>query len=354
MIVEAVERQSVPVTTDRRATAIDVAWAAAALALVASTVLSAQAVGGDAEPIVLTLLGSAAVLLLARLLSSIARPLAALVVVGVAAALLFGSPASTLSGAPRAGPFGYSSITGAFFAQAGIAALMLAMSGYLAIRVAGIVAAVGFAWVTVATQTRTSAILLVAVVCCWLAAIELRSSRRIVVAIAAILAVSIVVTIVLGSLYTPDRSTPLARLVDSTVTERRQALWHDAVVLTARHPLLGVGPERFGVESPVARSDPDEPWAHEEFLQASAEMGVLGGVLLAAVFGLGFARVAVRPNVDAIAVLGAAALAILGVHACIEYVLQRPAVPLAAAALVGVGIGPFRFMERTRARHARP
>jgi O-antigen ligase len=354
VIVEALDRVSVQATVERRSTTIDVAWAVAVLALAASTLLSAGAVGGEVKPIVLTLLGSAAVLLLARLLSSIARPLTAAAVVGVAAALLLGSPASTLSAAPRSGPFGYSSITGAFFAQASIAALILAMSGYLALRVAGIVAAVGFAWVTVATQTRTSVILLVAVVCCWFAARRFRSSRGIVVAFAAMVAVGIVVTIVVGSLYTRDRSTPLARLVDATVTERRQALWHDALVLTAGHPILGVGPGRFGVESPVARSDRDEPWAHEEFLQASAEMGVLGGVLLAAIFGLGFARLAVRPHVDAIAVLAAASLAVLGVHACIEYVLQRPAVPFAAAALVGAGIGPFRFLERTRGRHARP
>jgi O-antigen ligase len=353
-MVEAVDRTSIRASGERRSTTIDVAWAVAVLALAASMLLSAQAVDGDAEPIVLTLLGSAAVLLLARLLSSIARPLAAAAIVGAAAALLLGSPASTMSGAPRAGPFGYSSITGAFFAQAAIAALMLAMSSSLAIRVTGVVAAVGFVWVTIATHTRTSAVLLVAVACCWLPAIWLRSNRRIVVAFAAIVAAAIVVTIVLGSLYTPDRSTPLARLVDSTVTERRQALWHDALALTARYPILGVGPGRFGVESHEARSDADAPWAHEEFLQASAEMGVFGGVLLAAVFGLGFARLAVRPNVDAIAVLGAASLAVLGVHACIEHVLQRPAVPLAAAALVGAGIGPFRFMEHTRGRHARP
>jgi O-antigen ligase len=354
VIAEAVDRASVRATGELRSTAIDVAWAVVVLALAAWTLLSARAVDGDAEPIVLTLLGSAAVLLLARFLSSNARPLAAAAIVGVAAALLLGSPASTLSGAPRSGPFGYSSITGAFFAQAAIAALMLAMSRYLAIRVTGVVAAVGFAWVTIATQTRTSAVLLVAVACCLLAAIRLRSSRRIVVAFAAIVAAAIVVTIVLGGLYTPDRSTPLARLVDATLTERRQALWHDALALTARYPILGVGPGRFGVESPVARSDPDAPWAHEEFLQASAEMGVLGGVLLAAVFGLGFARLAVRPNFDASAVLGAASLAVLGVHACIEHILQWPAVPLAAAALVGDGIGPFRFMEHARGRHARP
>jgi hypothetical protein len=36
----------------------------------------------------------------------------------------------------------------------------------------------------------------------------------------------------------------------------------------------------------------------------------------------------------------------VGVHASIEYVLQRPAVPVVAAALLGTAIGPFAGDER--------
>jgi O-antigen ligase len=353
VIIEATSRPAA-VDVDAKSSLVPgLAWAATLAALIALTVVSGLDAHADAGPFVGVLLGFTVALVAARSLSSLSRLVAPAVVVGIGGALVLTSPASVLSAAPRAGPFGYSSITGAFFAQACIAALMLAVSPVLAVRLSGIVAALAFGWVTIATQTRTSAILLVVVLLGVVAARVLASPRRIVASFAAIVAVAFVVTVVLGATYDTNRSTALARLVDATVTERRQALWHDALVLAARNPLIGIGPGRFGVESPVARSDRDAPWAHEEFLQASAEVGIAGGVLLLALFGIGFARLARGPRVDALAVLGAASLAVLGVHACVEYVLQRPAVPLAAAALVGAGIGPFRRWDRRRARDAR-
>jgi O-antigen ligase len=331
---------------------VDVAWAAAMLALVAWTLASSASAGTDTAPHVAVWLGAAGVLIAARLVSRAGRRIPPAIVVVIAAAVLLRAPASVMSAAPRAGPFGYSSITGAFFAQAAIAGLMLATSRTLAVRFGGIVAAGAFAWVTITTQTRTAMLLVGLVAVATIVAVAFRSARGAVVMFGLMLAVAVAATVGLGATFERDRSTLEARIVDASVTERRQALWHDAIVLTARNPLFGVGPGRFAFESPVARSDQDEPWVHEEFLQVSSESGIAAGALLVAVFGLGFARLAVRRPVDALAVLASASLAVLGVHACVEYVLQRPAVPLAAAALVGAGIGPFGWMERRRGRHA--
>jgi O-antigen ligase len=125
------------------------------------------------------------------------------------------------------------------------------------------------------------------------------------------------------------------RAVDATLTERRVALWHDAVVLMGDHPLSGVGPGRFELTSPTALADADTRQAHNEFLQQGAETGVLGFLLLTALFLWGFVRLMVKRRPDITTALAAASLAALGIHASVDYILHFPAIPAVAAALVG-------------------
>jgi O-antigen ligase len=89
----------------------------------------------------------------------------------------------------------------------------------------------------------------------------------------------------------------------------------------------------------VVQTDRDEPWAHNDFLQLGAETGLVGFLLLVGIFLWGFARLSAVESPDTVVVLGAVALAVLGVHACVEYVLQFPAVVLGASALVGTAVG---------------
>jgi O-antigen ligase len=126
---------------------------------------------------------------------------------------------------------------------------------------------------------------------------------------------------------------PAARAIEAGVTERRVELWRDAWSIAVEHPALGVGPGRFGRESPVARDDRDTRAAHNEFLQAAAETGFVGLGLALLVFGWGFARLWV--GADDVAIVAAAALAALGIHASVDYVLRFWPVTLAAAALLG-------------------
>ena len=73
------------------------------------------------------------------------------------------------------------------------------------------------------------------------------------------------------------------------------------------------------------------------------ELGWAGLALVVLVFLWGFARLWVHPAPDLVVALGAASLAALGIHASVDYVLHFPAVPLAAAALVGTAQAvPFR------------
>jgi O-antigen ligase len=281
------------------------------------------------------------------------------VVVAIGAAVFVAFTDGVLTDAPRSGPFGYSSITGAFFLQCAFGALMLVGGGRWLLLPVGLPAAALFGYVTFATETRAAAALLALSVP---ALIARRASwaRRVVVGFALLAAAALVVTVVVGATYRGDRrGGPIDDLLEATVTERREALWHDAIDLMRAHPVRGVGPDGFATASPTARSDPDEPWAHNAFLQAGADLGVPGLVLLVALFAWAFARLAqaasraadsARASSVAVAL---AALAALAIHGCIEYVLQRPAVPAVTAALVGAALGPFAAGRRSDDRHGR-
>lgn len=270
-----------------------------------------------------------------------------LAVVAFAGVLVLVAPGGIWTSEPRAGPWSYSSITGAFFAQAAIAALMLAFSRWpSSLRTAAVAAAVVLASVTVATKTWTAAIvLLLAVPAVALSRRGPGGARLVVAGGAAFFLAALAGSIVLGGRYTfVDLGTKKANdasLADSYggLTERRVALWSDAIDVMSENPVNGVGPGRFREVSPVVQTDRDEPWAHNDFLQVGAETGLLGFVLLVALFLWGFARLATIGSPGTTAALGTVALTALGVHGCVEYVLQFPAVVLAGAALIGSGVG---------------
>jgi O-antigen ligase len=197
--------------------------------------------------------------------------------------------------------------------------------------VAGVVLALGFAGIVMVSASIAATGLLLALPVVALAATAWRGSRVGVAICAALFGIALVGTIVLGAAYEPGESISGPHRLS---TERRLTLWSEALQITAGRPLLGVGPGRFQAVSPTALADRDARWAHQEFLQVGAETGVVGLVLLVGVFGWGFARLFVGPG-DVVTVLGAAALAALGIQACLDYVLHFAPVPIAAALLLG-------------------
>lgn len=280
--------------------------------------------------------GSAAALVIGRLLCSLRRWLVPASIVGTAAVLAFTTP-DILSGAPLAGPLGYANGNGAFFLQAAVAGLMLpAVSRATPVRVLGLVAAIGFSVVPFAAKSVTSATLLLVLPLVGLLVLVRAGPRVAVAACASLFVIALIATVVLGSTYVPgDRSGSLDRIVDASIDERRVALWHESLAMMIEHPVTGVGVGGFQVFSPTARSDRDARWAHNSFLQQGAETGVIGLILLVLLFLWGFAWLATTTTPDAVTVLGAVALAGLGIHACVDYVLHFPAVPITTAALVG-------------------
>jgi O-antigen ligase len=232
---------------------------------------------------------------------------------------------------------GYANGNGAFFLQAAVAGLMLpAVSRATPVRVLGLVAAIGFSVVPFAAKSVTSATLLLVLPLVGLLVLVRAGPRVAVAACASLFVIALIATVVLGSTYVPgDRSGSLDRIVDASIDERRVALWHESLAMMIEHPVTGVGVGGFQVFSPTARSDRDARWAHNSFLQQGAETGVIGLILLVLLFLWGFAWLATTTTPDAVTVLGAVALAGLGIHACVDYVLHFPAVPITTAALVG-------------------
>jgi O-antigen ligase len=239
-------------------------------------------------------------------------------------------------------PFGYPNAQAGFFVLSATAALMLAVLSRRPLpRAIAFGLASGFAGVVLVSGSLTAIALLLLPAGALLVRTE-RSVRRFVSGGAALVVIALVGAVVLGALTTPTASRDGSDGLGSVLSERRLALWSDALALMQDSPLKGVGPGRFGLVSPIARSDPDARWAHNEFLQVGAETGVVGMLLLVAVFLWGFWALAARSGGGTTVALGAAALATVGIHASADYVLRFPALPLVTAALLGAAIAPAK------------
>jgi O-antigen ligase len=295
-----------------------------------------HATGGRATDVAGLLAASAGIFAVGRLLGSAHRLLVPALMVAAAGAVAGSAGDDLFSSEPLSGPFGYSTARAALFVQAGVAGLMLAVGArHPGAKAVGGAAAAGSAAVSVASGSAASVVLLWGLSALALLILATKGARVAVAACGALFLAAFGATVVLGATYAPGpRSGVIDRVVDATLTERRVALWHDGLVIMIDRPDTGVGPGRFQFASPVARSDADARWAHNGFLQQGAETGVIGLVLTVLLFGWGFVRLGAGVP-DAVTALGGAALAALGIHASIDYILHFAGVPLAAAVLVG-------------------
>jgi len=246
---------------------------------------------------------------------------------------------SIFSSDPNAAPFGYANAKGQFFVQASAAGLMLVvLARRLELRVVGVVAMVSFALVPVLSRSMAAGVLAALILCLGIAVLAGVGVRWTIPVSAVGLVLALLTTIALGATsgdaYSARRS---GSVLAQGLSQRRLLLWHDALAIIGHHPLTGIGIGRFSVESPTARDDMDARWAHQEFLQVGAEAGVVGFILLVSAFAWAFRRLWISDLATASAV-AAAAVAALGIHACIDYVLHFPVIPIVTAALVGSAI----------------
>lgn len=305
-------------------------------ALIGWVAVAGRVAGARPEPVIGLLVAVGAAYAVARVASSVhdwAVP-AVVTVVALGVAVWY---FDTLSARPLGGPLGYSNATGAFYLQAAAAAVMVAVRGPAgSVRQGAVTLAVAFAAVPWVNGTDTAAALVLALVLVGAVAAG-RLQVRTVLAFSAATAVAVLaVTVGLGATYGPDRSGLADRALDATLSERRPALWHDALVLLRSEPLTGVGPGRFGELGSTARTDADAAWAHHELAELGAETGLPGVVLALALVAFAFAVLWRGPR-DAATAAAGVALAALVIHSSVDYVLHFPAVGLAAAAVAGAG-----------------
>jgi len=238
------------------------------------------------------------------------------------------------------GPLGYANATAALFVVATAAALLW-RERVVRRRDRNLLlaAALLFATVPVGATSRTGALATLLVLAgatpAW-QRLDRRRAGAVVAGLLAAVALGIAVTLRAGGTLRAALGLEGVALGPS-ITERVR-LWREALDLIRAAPWTGVGPGRFGVAGNPAVLD-WERYAHNEYLQVAAELGlpvlVLVLVLVVALF-----RDLLR-SPDPAALLGVALLTALCVHAAVDYVAHFPAVALTAAACLGaVGRAP--------------
>ena len=303
-------------------------------AAVVWTLVAAVASGGNPVPAAAIYLAAGATLLGTRRMAPERRRLVPVVVLAVAVVLALPDAARLARGLPGAGPFGYGNANAAFYLQAALAGGLVVLSwGSQALRIAGALAAVLCAGIAV-QGSRAGGVLVAVAGLGFLALGGRWRTRSLVLVLAALFVAALAVPVLAGAAYAEGRRGGSVGRAVRAFDERRVALWSDAVSVARVHPWVGLGPGSFSEESPTAASDSDARWAHDDFLQAAAEGGVLAGVVLALLFVWGLALAWPGDGREG-AALGAAAVAVLGIQASVDHLLGYPLIPLAAAALAG-------------------
>lgn len=259
----------------------------------------------------------------------------------VAVALLSMWPVAA-AGTPRTGEaFGalsYANASAALYLLAAVSGLVLTRTAQS--RTGRDLATVAVVAVVVAVLASGSvaAIVLLALPAIAFRVRDPRSARILLALGGAVLLTAVASTWWIADRFEPADDGSRERVVVRALSPERLSYWSEALDLAAEHPVTGVGAGRFRDLAPSARGNVDAVAVHNEYLQAAAELGVVGLFLLLALMGWGFVRLAVSAH-DPAAALAGAGLAALGVQASIDYVLHAPAVVLVLVALLATGAG---------------
>lgn len=155
----------------------------------------------------------------------------------------------------------------------------------------------------------------------------------------AVLAAGLLVVFLVPQVHDVVRVLTHARLTLASPARSGEAT--AALRVIASHPLAGVGPGRaLRWTSPGGAINVDQ-YAHDEYLQVLTDLGIVGGVLAAALL-VSAGRLLWRVRASAPdralwagAVAGAAAFLL---HSGFDFIWQLPAIPLTVAALVGLAL----------------
>ncbi|GAA2634681.1 hypothetical protein GCM10010307_30130 [Streptomyces vastus] len=129
----------------------------------------------------------------------------------------------------------------------------------------------------------------------------------------------------------------LTSSLEGQLTQQRVQLWRDALDLAHREPGLGVGPGRFPELSPtITQSPATDGKPYSAPLQQAAEQGLVGVVLLAAVFAWVLYALWRTPRPTPVALTAGAALTALAAIAAVGNALSFPTVTAGAGLLAGL------------------
>ncbi|WP_078862669.1 O-antigen ligase family protein [Streptomyces sp. NRRL F-5123] len=305
------------------------------------------AAGRPARPegTLLAVLAVSAGYALGRILGALLPALAPTAAAAAVLALVL-APAGRLTAHPGAPPLGYPNADAALLVLATGAACCAAWTvrgrrRRLALRAAGL----GAAAAALALGSAAGFAAGLAVVLCSPAVARLR--RRLpalaALALAAALAVGTTCAAAVDAL-----PAGLSASLTGQLTQQRVDLWHEAVTLAERHPMRGVGPERFADSTPVdsagADAYPDVTLAEglparspqSAPLQLAAEQGIPGVVLLAVSFGWLLAALWRSPRPTPVVLTAATTLTGLAMLAAVDHVLSYAVVTAGAGFLAGV------------------
>ncbi|HJQ01004.1 MAG TPA: O-antigen ligase family protein [Jatrophihabitans sp.] len=165
----------------------------------------------------------------------------------------------------------------------------------------------------------------------------IRGGSRLLTGLGLALLAGVSLAVGLTRLHTAIRAVSTARL--TVEDSERAASYRAALRLFDQHPLWGVGPDLRTLTWTSNRGTSTYRYAHNEYLQVLAELGIVGGLLLAVLLVLTFRRLyQAQLSGTAISAGALAAAAALTVHAGFDFVWHIPAIPLLAAALVGLAL----------------
>ena len=307
----------------------DAAGVAIAAAFAAWTVTSAVVREGSPWPQLALLAAAVAAYVVGRIQGG-RRPV--FVPAAVVVSILVGTVASgpdALSGGPSAPPLGYGNANGALYVLGVASACAVAiLANKEPVRVVVGVLAVVFVGLAISTLSKTAAILAVGTLAVGVAARRLGRWGAVIAPL--IILATFAVTVVLGLNHGS-----LPSLFEE-LSARRTALWRDSMEIIVDEPVFGAGPGMFAQTSPIALADADARWAHSAYLQAGAETGAIGAVLLGLLLLWAFGALFRSRQDMRLIVIGTAAVTAFAVHAAIDYVAHFPAVVVVAALLAGL------------------
>lgn len=131
-----------------------------------------------------------------------------------------------------------------------------------------------------------------------------------------------------------------------SLSSARHTLWSDALRLWRLNPVIGAGPGTFTESSDLASSTPHLAATHSSVLQVGAELGVIGVVLLAAIFIAGILLATRGNRINGL--IAGAAWTFLAIHPTIDHLEDFPVVALSAGMVLGwasLGLSPKHAKE---------